>query len=66
MAAESGEGAASPSPSKDTPYDEQDEKTADEEKGEDEEEEEEEETCGFCIFMKGGGCKQAFTVRFCF
>lgn len=25
-----------------------------------EEEEEEEETCGFCIFMKGGGCKEAF------
>ncbi len=24
---------------------------------------EEEETCGFCIFMKGGGCKEAFTVR---
>ena len=21
---------------------------------------EEEETCGFCIFMKGGGCKEAF------
>lgn len=26
------------------------------------EEEEEEETCGFCIFMKGGGCKDAFEV----
>ena len=26
------------------------------------EEEEEEETCGFCIFMKGGGCKDAFVV----
>ncbi|KAK9861086.1 hypothetical protein WJX84_003553 [Apatococcus fuscideae] len=25
------------------------------------EEEEEEETCGFCIFMKGGGCKNEFT-----
>lgn len=25
-----------------------------------EEEEEEEETCGFCIFMKGGGCKEQF------
>lgn len=24
--------------------------------------EEEEETCGFCIFMKGGGCKEAFEV----
>lgn len=23
----------------------------------------EEETCGFCIFMKGGGCKDAFEVR---
>ena len=23
-------------------------------------EEEEEETCGFCIFMKGGGCKDVF------
>lgn len=23
---------------------------------------EEEETCGFCIFMKGGGCKDAFEV----
>ena len=21
---------------------------------------EEEETCGFCIFMKGGGCKEQF------
>lgn len=37
---------------KDTPYD-----------NEGEEEEEEEETCGFCIFMKGGGCKDAFDVR---
>ena len=27
------------------------------------EEEEEEETCGFCIFMKAGGCKDAFNVR---
>jgi hypothetical protein len=26
------------------------------------EEEEEEEECGFCIFMKGGGCKDSFTV----
>jgi hypothetical protein len=25
-------------------------------------EEEEEEECGFCIFMKGGGCKESFTV----
>lgn len=30
--------------------------------GGEEEEEEEEETCGFCIFMKGGGCKEAFEV----
>jgi len=29
-----------------------------------EENEEEEEECGFCIFMKGGGCKEAFTVCF--
>jgi len=28
-----------------------------------EEQEEEEETCGFCIFMKAGGCRQAFVVR---
>uniref|UniRef100_A0A0E0AFX8 GCK domain-containing protein n=1 Tax=Oryza glumipatula TaxID=40148 RepID=A0A0E0AFX8_9ORYZ len=28
--------------------------------GEDEEEEEEEGECGFCLFMKGGGCKEAF------
>ncbi|RWW51299.1 hypothetical protein BHE74_00042365 [Ensete ventricosum] len=27
---------------------------------EEEEEEEEEEECGFCLFMKGGGCKDAF------
>ena len=26
---------------------------------------EEEETCGFCIFMKAGGCKDAFNVRTC-
>ena len=26
------------------------------------EEEEEEETCGFCIFMKAGGCKPEFNV----
>ncbi|XP_039143620.1 uncharacterized protein LOC120280742 [Dioscorea cayenensis subsp. rotundata] len=25
-----------------------------------EEEEEEEEECGFCIYMKGGGCKESF------
>ena len=25
-------------------------------------EDDENETCGFCIFMKGGGCKDAFTV----
>ena len=41
---------------KNTPYDERDEKK------EGEEEEEKEETCGFCIFMKGGGCKDTFTV----
>lgn len=41
---------------KNTPYDEQDEKK------EGAEEEEEEETCGFCIFMKGGGCKDTFNV----
>ena len=29
-------------------------------KVEDEEEEEEEGECGFCLFMKGGGCKDAF------
>lgn len=28
--------------------------------GEDEEGEEEEAECGFCLFMKGGGCKDAF------
>ncbi|KAG7667609.1 hypothetical protein Ndes2437B_g07621 [Nannochloris sp. 'desiccata'] len=38
---------------KNTPYDEQDEKKGDED-------DEEEETCGFCIYMKGGGCKDAF------
>ena len=26
--------------------------------------EEEEETCGFCIFMKAGGCREAFVVRY--
>lgn len=26
------------------------------------EDEEEEETCGFCIFMKAGGCKETFNV----
>lgn len=30
------------------------------EKEEEEEEEEEEGECGFCLFMKGGGCKDAF------
>ena len=48
--------AAEGAPSKDTPYDEEDE-TAE---GDDDEKE---ETCGFCIFMKGGGCKDAFNVR---
>ncbi|XP_075657065.1 uncharacterized protein LOC142627150 [Castanea sativa] len=28
--------------------------------GDEEEEEEEEEECGFCVFMKGGGCKDSF------
>ncbi|KAK9130113.1 hypothetical protein Sjap_010600 [Stephania japonica] len=28
--------------------------------GEEEEEEEEEGECGFCLFMKGGGCKESF------
>ncbi|XP_020091953.1 uncharacterized protein LOC109712658 [Ananas comosus] len=28
--------------------------------GEKEEEEEEEAECGFCLFMKGGGCKEEF------
>ena len=28
---------------------------------EDEEEEEEAGECGFCLFMKGGGCKESFT-----
>ncbi|PIN13289.1 hypothetical protein CDL12_14095 [Handroanthus impetiginosus] len=28
--------------------------------GDDEEEEEEEGECGFCLFMKGGGCKDTF------
>ena len=26
------------------------------------EEEEDDEKCGFCIFMKAGGCKKEFTV----
>lgn len=30
--------------------------------GGDEDEDEEEETCGFCKFMKAGGCKTAFNV----
>ncbi|CAF2258721.1 unnamed protein product [Brassica rapa] len=29
--------------------------------GGDAEEEEEEGECGFCLFMKGGGCKESFT-----
>ena len=28
-----------------------------------EEAEDADETCGFCRFMKGGGCREAFTVR---
>mmetsp|Transcript_15610 Transcript_15610/g.44472 ORF Transcript_15610/g.44472 Transcript_15610/m.44472 type:complete len:132 (+) Transcript_15610:91-486(+) len=53
-----------------TPEEEEERRVAREEQGdaevagtrreEEEEEEEEEETCGFCIFMKGGGCKEAF------
>ncbi|OVA08960.1 GCK [Macleaya cordata] len=31
-----------------------------EEEGEDEGEEEEDGECGFCLFMKGGGCKESF------
>lgn len=40
------------------------EKTSEQEILEDQEGigQEEEETCGFCIFMKGGGCKDAFEV----
>ena len=56
VAAASAPTAAAAVPSdKDTPFDEQDE-------GKEEAEGEEEETCGFCIFMKGGGCKEAFQV----
>lgn len=36
------------------------EKISVEENEEAEEEEEEETECGFCLFMKGGGCKEAF------
>jgi mitochondrial intermembrane space import and assembly protein 40 len=28
----------------------------------DKDDDEEDETCGFCIFMKGGGCKETFNV----
>ena len=28
------------------------------------EEADEEDTCGFCIFMKAGGCREAFVVRY--
>ena len=27
------------------------------------EEDDDDETCGFCIFMKAGGCKDEFKVR---
>lgn len=27
-------------------------------------EDEDDETCGFCIFMKAGGCKTEFKVKF--
>lgn len=34
------------------------------ESGDDEDDEDDEdETCGFCIFMKAGGCRKSFTVR---
>lgn len=29
----------------------------------DDEDEEVNDTCGFCIFMRGGGCRKAFNVR---
>lgn len=29
---------------------------------EDDDEDDEQETCGFCRFMKGGGCRDAFVV----
>jgi len=48
-----GQPPAEPSPPKDTPY---------EDESEGEGEEDDNETCGFCIFMKGGGCKEAFVV----
>lgn len=32
------------------------------EEGEDKDEDD--ETCGFCLFMKGGGCKKEFVVRY--
>jgi hypothetical protein len=28
-----------------------------------EDDDDDDETCGFCIFMKGGGCKDVFKVR---
>lgn len=33
---------------------------------EEDDEEEDDEQCGFCIFMKGGGCKKEFVVSACF
>ena len=32
---------------------------------EEDDEDDSKETCGFCRFMKGGGCRVAFTVRSC-
>lgn len=42
---------------------ERDEEAAPPADGEAGQEEEEEETCGFCRFMKGGGCRDVFIVR---
>lgn len=33
--------------------------------GEEDDDDDENETCGFCRFMKGGGCRTAFTVSRC-
>lgn len=45
------QGHEEPGQSKDTPFEE-----------EQLEDDDENETCGFCIFMKGGGCKKEFIV----
>ena len=39
------------------------EKKEEDDDDDDAEEDEKEETCGFCIFMKGGPCKEPFVVR---